>query len=359
MSNLVAAAFSVLLGTPALAEGSKSSAPSDLAVSWEAPRECPDAADVRRMLAAFDPSLTITDEGSTANAELLARVRVELRSPDEWAVELTIEGPVSVERRSFAAETCETAAEATALVLAMALEGEPPTDEPTAQPEPAPTEPEPDPEPAPTEPPTPPAVTPEAAPVEPDPPEANPTGARTTSTRGEGPPGRDFGFAVGVLGGGGYGPLTSGSGLVSLSLAVLGPRWRVALLGSWQPPTRVDLATGLGSARIDGFVAGARGCGVPATGRLDFPLCGGVEAGVVRGRGLAPVLSPRDAGQLYVGLEAGPGLYWRPLAYLAVGLEARLRVPLVSGGFSVGGLPAIDNAPVGFHALAALEARFE
>ena len=77
------------------------------------------------------------------------------------------------------------------------------------------------------------------------------------------------------------------------------------------------------------FAAGLRGCGVPRLRRLEVPVCGGLEAGLVRGRGVGAALASSATDNLpWLALTAGPGLTWAVRPRLALSLALDLVIPL-------------------------------
>jgi hypothetical protein len=319
-----------LVGTPG---------PHDLRIYWDGSSECEGERVIVERLAVLSPELSIAD--AETPALVTVHVTVERRPDLHWSVGLVLDGPQGAERRTFVAESCDIAIDATALVLAVAvdpvavaarLERE---QEPVA---PFASEPPPASE----------AVTlPLFTEVEPER-DSSPPADTDDRWRGR--------FGIAILGGGGYGPLRAGSATLMGRLAVIGPRWRVDLRGAWLPPLRPALGD-RGRARVDGFVLGARGCGVLWAGPIEFPLCAGLEAGAIRARALEPIQNPETATQPYLGLLLGPGLSWAPIDRLALGLEVEALVPLLSGGFALDGQPVLDNLPVGVRALAGVELR--
>ena len=332
----------------------------DLHVRWAGTPECQGGPGVVERLEQLAPELSVAAaEPPLAQGEALvtATATVEHGPGLEWSVVLELEGPLGTEHRAFVAESCSVAIDATAVVLAVAIDPsavtarinwEPPL-EPAPEPEPEP-EPGPEPEPEPPEVPTEPVDTSE----EPGLNLVFDDDLRSEPARIS--PQRQVRFGLAALAGGGYGPLRAGSAALELRLAVFGERWRAQLHGAWLPPTRPSLRDGA-RARVDGFVIGAQGCGVLRAGPVEFPLCAGVEAGAVRAQALEPIQNPETATQPYAGIALGPGLSWAPVERVALGLELHAVIPLVSGGFALDGQPALDNTPVGVRALAGVEVR--
>ena len=128
-----------------------------------------------------------------------------------------------------------------------------------------------------------------------------------------------------------------------------------------------DCAEALYRRPLDPFVAGfiGRGCVVPAVGRLEVPVCGQLEAGVQRGRGLGSALaSPGKTDAVpWLALGAGSGLTWAVRPWLALSLRLAVVVPLRPARFEVRQpdgqpYPVHQGAPVAGRAALAGEWRF-
>lgn len=148
-----------------------------------------------------------------------------------------------------------------------------------------------------------------------------------------------------VVAGFGLGPSPRITAVVGLGVGILGRRWRLELEAHEWTPRRLD-----SRANPDvGLVAqlwsvGVRGCGVLSRGRLDAPLCGLVQSGLVHAEGVG-ALDPRRARQPWLGVGVGVGvigwLAWR------VGLGCTVDVSWVAvhGGFA--SVPSGDIDRVG------------
>lgn len=330
----------------------------DLRIDWGGSLECEGEREMVERLRVLSPELSIGTGEAETPAVVSVYVTVDRRPDLQWTVGLEIDGPQGREHRTFVAESCAVAIDATALVLAVAVDpvevaawlekeqeldaleelsaaeavpldslnppATPPLTELAEQHERAASQPD--------------LVLGSAAPAHAD----DRSRAR---------------FGAAILGGGGYGPLLAGSATLMGRLALIGPRWRWDVRGAWLPPLRPALAD-RGRARVDGFLIGTRGCGLFLAGPVEFPLCAGLEAGSVRARALDPIQNAETASQPYLGLLLGPGLSWAPINRLALGLEVEALIPLVFGGFALDGQPVLDNIPVGVRALASVEIVF-
>lgn len=327
-----------------------------LTLDWRAPAGCPSRDEV---VAALE---RVLPEHAPIPGEGRGRVHAEVEivgQGERWQVELALTSERGLEQRSFAAERCELAAEATVLVIAVAIdpvatarvheqaevEREP---EPVAEREREPvTEPEPEPAPEPDD--------TAIRLVLPDPEvELEPRRPRRSSS---------LGAALGLFGGGGVGPLRAGVGQLELRAALVGRHFRWQVRGAWLVPVEVALDDAR-SGRFDGWVIGTRGCGLPGgrlrEGRrvsLEVPLCAGLEGGRLRGQGTSGVPNPVAVTRPYVALELGPALLVRPLERLAIGLELDAVVPLVQVGFSINGEPVLRSTPIGARVLVGVELR--
>lgn len=336
-------------GPPALPDpDADPDADARLALRWPTIAGCPTTAELSERIAELAPAIELGDDG-TRHAE------IELDqlpgSPPRWAVELRIEAPFGVQHNAFEAESCAVAADVVALLIAVALDPVEVAVQIDEARRAVPVEPAPEEEP-----------TPQPAPAV-DPPPADDEGTPNISlvlTDEEPPPTNPVerpAYGLALLGGGGFGPLRSGSATIAARFAVFGRHWRWQLGGAWLPPINLDLGQGW-TARFDGWQLGTRACGVlhPAA-RLEVPLCGGVEAGAVRGRPLPDLPTATDATQPWVALELGPALSWVPRPRLAVGVEVDAVVPLLAAAFTLGGERVRQYSPVGVRALVAIELR--
>lgn len=169
-------------------------------------------------------------------------------------------------------------------------------------------------------------------------------------------------FGVRVAGVFDVGGTPGPTGGLMLAGALIGRRWRVEALGLWLAPrtTRPDPALPL-EARVGLLAAGLRGCGVPGRGVIEVPLCGGVEAGALRGAGSGAALAEPGTDALpWLAVTAGPGLVWSPVPRVGLGLTLDVVVPLLPRRFAVAGFGDVYSpaAPVAGRALASLELRF-
>ncbi len=151
------------------------------------------------------------------------------------------------------------------------------------------------------------------------------------------------GLAGGIMrvgGGVGLGAVPGVTGALSLAGGLRWQRARLELEGSYWIPRRSEPIDGA-SVRVQLGTAAVRGCGVLAREQLEAPLCGGLQVGGMRGDGEgAP--GARSAQGLWLALEAGVGLSWwfQPRWALAGGFVAA--VPLVSAEFDLDTEPPVQ-----------------
>jgi hypothetical protein len=292
--------------------------PVDL--GWHAPSECPDEAAAR---AAIDELL----EGRTppGDRRVVADVAIEPGGRG-WRARVRIDDGTSVGERELEAASCDEVGEAAALIVAMAVDprlagdstpGEPPADE---------------------------------APIPTPPPATNDSGTETESTRGaaiapvDSQPvereleRRPLKLFLRAGGGVGFGSASTAAGVVMLAVALGGTRWRVELDADvWTPRTSPQNdAIGV---RVLGWTLGVRGCGSPLAMKLEIPLCAGMRAGALHGRGAGPIESHSELSP-WITATAGVGVWgW---------IAPRFALALDVDGFVSITQPAFDLQPSGF-----------
>ncbi len=148
-------------------------------------------------------------------------------------------------------------------------------------------------------------------------PEPNPSPAASSSPGTSAGPSRlhlDAELTAGVLGGIelGAGPGISASPHVAFG--VLFPRLRVEL-GGWYASPRTA-TNGDASVRVQMGAAVVRACARLRAGRVEFPLCGGVDIGASHGEGVG-VPDARGVNGLWIAPSLSPGVHgwiWPRLA---------------------------------------------
>src|SRR5262249_45831533 len=94
------------------------------------------------------------------------------------------------------------------------------------------------------------------------------------------------GVHVRVFGGPEYGAVPKTTGAIGGAVGLRGRGWRAEIDGSWAFARTAALSTVPEvTARIGRWSIAGRGCGVPARGRIEVPLCAAIEAGQLVGRG--------------------------------------------------------------------------
>ncbi|WAS99212.1 hypothetical protein [Nannocystis punicea] len=266
---------------------------------WSVPAGCPDrdallAGIARRRGKPLEPG----------QARVVARAH--LQGPQRYRLDLELEVAGRRDTRVLHARTCTALVDGVALVVALAVDGDPGTP-PAPAPDPGapePSEPEALAEPAPEPAPVAPEVVP--APAVPDalPPEPALPGAAADAPPAASPPAprsrwRPGGF-LRLHGLGEVGALPGPSGGVGLAGGLLWRWFRLELHAGYLAPRLFDHPDL--RARVSLFTFGALGCARLGRGRLEVPICLGLEAG-----GLPAVA---DTGRVVIGrwLAAGGGL---------------------------------------------------
>lgn len=245
--------------------------PLELELTWRAPAGCPSAAEIEQRIRALLPG----DPNGAGVLQVDGEV-VEVDGGVALSMRSTFAG--HSERRTLRAPSCSELGEATAVLLAIALEPSR-ADELGAPPQP----------PLPTTPPPEPLV--ERASdidVASDPiPAADPTAVSSVpDERSPMPSGRDrrptaAGFRL--AGGVEAGAMPLPSGVLQGAALLLWPHARAELVGTWMPPRTRATQSPAGA----GFQLGAlglQGCGQPTRGPVEIPLCLGLEGGATRAR---------------------------------------------------------------------------
>ncbi len=313
--------------------------PDALELHWEAPSPCPGADELEARIEALL-------HGQRGGEGVLRIDGVVVASAEGFTLELASTFRGETERRSLAADACTELADATALLIAVALEpgarldtsgmgmGEAP---PVA---PATTI-------------AVPTTTTRAveAPAELGPP-FPPTDAPLPSQVGR-PRRRLEALALRFAAGLELGAMAAPTAALQAAVALLWPRARAELHGVWLSP-RTRTEDGHGGTYQLGAI-GARGCGRLFVGAVELPLCAGLEGGIIRARtrGLARetiVLGP------WVGALASIGVAraWGPVG---VWSAAELAGRVTGSRFRIGRETALRQWPVSVRLLVGLELR--
>lgn len=304
--------------------------PRELELVWRAPQRCPTKDDILRRLDVLLPG--------DPNGEGLLHVEGDVTVDESGArLQLVSTFRGTTERREITANDCASLGEATAVLLAVALEPSARGLESPPKPAPTPTEP------APTEP------TPDVDPIDADP--VAPTIAISDpeiTTARRRPSAIPTHFGVRIAGGLELGAMPPPSGALQLAGLVLWRRARLEIHGAWLPPR-----TGIGATYQLG-TAGVRGCGRLFVGDVEFPLCLGAEAGVLRARSKAADHAVARGPWCTVAASAGVSRAWGPVAIWAA-VEGLGRI--VSTRFFLGEDSARRPFPISMRALVGIELR--
>jgi hypothetical protein len=280
-------------------------------VAWRAPAACPQEDGVRALIATW--------LGQSATELDLGSVRVDAtvsRQSAGFSLDLVLESEAGSARERLSARHCETLAKTVALKVALAVD-------PAAA----------------------------LASVEPEP----------RSTRKRPPtPVPAPGGGLRAVGGIALGPLP---GVTAATLLVGSLRYRDFRFelggGYWFPRsiTYDELPTVGATLRMFGAVA--RVCPTASIGRVEVPLCAGVEAGIVRAEGFG-VPERRTSDRPWVALTLGPGLAVPLSGAWYLWAEADAGFGVVVPSFRVRNLPRLYQPENGAaQAWAGLEARFQ
>lgn len=296
--------------------------PSDEdAVSFTGPPGCPSAADVRARVT-----------GYLGGGETLVGVRIDARvevregadAAEAFALDVTVASASGTTHHSLTAGTCETLADAVALVAAVALD---PVEVASAI-EAAKTSPPPAPEPA---------AAPEIEANEKPPPEPARPEPGPPRPRQDPPKRRPVLFALRPDFALDFGPLPRlgiGGGFTT---TVLGRGWRAeAGMVALAPRDAASDIVRSATASI-GLIAGrARGCGVLGRSLVEFPLCGGVEIGALRGEGAGTTVNARSRRALWSAAVLGPAIAVVPRRFIAIVAGVEAVFPFARPAFDLG-----------------------
>lgn len=308
---------------------------SDVELRWSAPPDCPPTESVRSML---DAHLRPVDPRQRVEATVDV-VRVE----DGYVAELAMTLGERRSARTLRAARCPALAEAVALVVAVTVEASRASDDAMAEPPVVPIVPE-----------LPPPV------VTPPPQEATSVMVVPAAEPRAPMPRRapSIGMHARLFGAVEWGPLPRTSGAPGLAVGMRGRGFRAELsAGGLLPRTTTLEGDDRVRARLSAWSVGARGCGVPARRRLEFPLCVAVEGGALEGAGRGATVNPTRTRRPWFALAAGPGLAFAPLPRLALLVAVDAVVPLWRAQFLIGGREIHRPRPVGVRGVVGFELR--
>jgi hypothetical protein len=331
LGALLAAAAPAAAREPIASTPSAEAEDEPLVVRWSAPPECPDRAALVQRIAALVPGAT----GRGVAVEIdLHREATGLRGS------LVLRTPWGSTTRVLEAERCEAVLEATALLVAIAIEpleteralarehaagvAPPTTREVPSPPSPrrrtaAPV--------APTEPAGQPAMEPSEAP--------SPSPAPSRVVQGK----------VRVEGGAAAGLLPEPGTVVAVAAGV---RYRLVRVGAhgvlWPAQQALHPRDPTVAATLRLWAAGAHACSGPRWGAVELPVCLGLDAGAMRGQGRGALLRAEAAVRPFLALRLGPALAWSPVPAVALWLGVDVAATVVRPRFSIEDLGPIHSA---------------
>jgi len=285
----------------------------DYEVRWDAPPECGTADDVRAEVSRLGIAAGPSDQASIAVSGTVAR-----NDDGTWRLTLVVDRGGRPRARALEATSCRALVDSAAFIVAIALDpsigGEDPQPE---APEPAPREP---------------------AALEPEPEDPKPV------------PQRALWFAVQGSGGVRVGAWPVG-GVVELSLALQGPRWRAELGGAYDTARTFDGLDPSVAMRMQAGRAALRGCYAATVGRVAFPTCGVAEVGGLdaNGRRLEANLRRR---RLWLAFGLRGGVEVHVVGPLSLALTGEALIPVIQHEFVAGPEPVAT-----IHRLGSADAR--
>lgn len=325
------------------AEPSEQRTPAAYELTWKAPPGCPTQEQLREGIAALVP-----DPSGGEGVMFVDATVVQL--PQRFSVRIVTDFAGHVDERTVESATCTDLGDATALVVAVALQprivgpGRP--ESPHAVPSP----------PLRREPKRPPdrvdrEITRPPAAVEQDrqPPSVSSTEVRRPQ-RSSAP--QQFHLRIAPLLE--YGSLPSGGGGTALSAGLLWRRWRAELFGLYLFPQRQTFDRTRSLLQLG--AAGGRACHRLFAGRVEFPICVGIEAGALRAqtRGQRPGTT-LNLGWLAPSARAGVAVGGRRVGFFAAG---ELAFSTLIPGILVGTDSVFESRAVSLRAVAGVEVFF-
>jgi hypothetical protein len=309
---------------------------SHVRLEWEAPPPCPDHDAVIAAMTWFlgeHPR-----EGDPLEVEAHG---VVTRSEDGgWVLDLDTRTPHGEGHRSLHAQHCDVLADAAALILALSSDPMTTLERVRSVKSEVASE-------APSDPP--PIVRSDVS----DPPQTEPPAKEPEPAPG------GLRGGVSFLAAAGWGALPSVYPGVSLTVGLFGRLWWVE--AGWlhwfvKRATAPDAPAVGGDFQLS--VGVVRGCPVIPWRRLQIPICGGFDFGVLRADS-AGLPDGRVDRRFWAAFIAGPGLAWEPTPVLAWRVNVEAVVPFDHPSFEIIGAGKIHEvAPAGVRGLVGLEVRF-
>lgn len=300
---------------------------------WDAPAAgCPDESEA---IAALEHAFGGPLRGEGPRVTLIARVR---KDGDEFDLRLWFirdgQDPLT---RTFRLPNCRALVEAGAVIAAMTLQPGPPPS-PGGSVRPMTTVEAPTSSPSSTAASTP-AVTP---------PRASPTARADRVRLGMRP-------ALGLS----LGDLPSVGALIRLALSLRWPRARLEFELSSGLPHSLHLMGGeLVHIDLQTRTGIIRGCPVFTVRRVEFPLCGGIEAGAILARA-SGLQNPRTGNMAFVAVHIAPAVFFVPHRRLGLGMTVEGALHVLRPYFSTStGVEVYRAAAGSVRILATIEVRF-
>jgi hypothetical protein len=293
--------------------------PTPVDLRWSAPAECPDA----------EAFLHATEDlvGRTLAIDEHAELRVDGRvTADQGVYVLKLRfGDDEDPARTLEAAQCDLLVDAGSLVVATRLLDA--LDGPSAPRVPEPTvEPSGDAEP--------PSLTPPSVPVTTAPTRPPPHPRSHQAPRDAPPTHRPLRVAMAVLGGASFGTQPSVAGTLQGDLALLMSSARVVIGARHGFATTARAGEDFG-VQVSATSAHALGCWDPVLGRIDVPVCAGIEIGALVGRGDGRAQTSTTSRQLFAAIPLQAGIGWAVRPRLALRADLRATVAVDRPGFHV------------------------
>ena len=104
---------------------------------------------------------------------------------------------------------------------------------------------------------------------------------------------------------------------------------------------------------------GARGCYVVPLSKVELPVCGGLQVGVLAGRAFGEGITKTPNSDVWMGLPLSAGVAWAPVRAFALAARVEAVVSLRRPGFHLNGVGDVHAADaVGARAVFGAEVRF-
>jgi hypothetical protein len=148
------------------------------------------------------------------------------------------------------------------------------------------------------------------------------------------------------------------TGAIGGAIGLRGRGWRAEVDGGWAFARTASLSIARDvTARIGRWSIGARGCGVPARGRIEVPLCAAVEAGQLIGSGTGATQHGHTERRAWIAAVLGPAIAIAIVPRLAIVIGADVVVPVVRPKFLIGETKIHQSRPIGVRGLVGVELR--